>query len=150
MANELMDPLMLTKQHLKAGYIFSVKDTVDVVWMSQPVMAEFFEVSRSAIISALADVLEEWPDKMLVRRVSYMDDATGRARSVQETQYHFSLICAVSMVLNGNVARSFRQWMVQTHSRYVMTGAVCDAKRVCSEPSRTDKWQRLVTKVNLR
>ena len=148
MTNELSDTQMLLKEGVGKHLVFSVKASVEHIWMSQETLSTFFDVSRSAIIQGLKPILDTLENKdTCLRRVSYVKEQLNRAQSVQETQYSFEIVCHLSLVLTSDTAIAFRLWMVQTHQRFVQTGFVCDRDRVLSGDKRKKLWERAVKRI---
>ena len=89
MSNELSDKHMLQKVSRANGVTFLVKESVDVIWMSQETIAEFFEISRKETINCLANVLKDnaLDKKVHIRSVSYVKDSLSSPLSIQERQY---------------------------------------------------------------
>ncbi len=148
MSNELSDTQMLLKKGSGNQITFSVKESIEHIWMSQETLSAFFEVSRSSIIKNLKTILDTLENKdSCLRRVSYVKEQLNRAQSVQETQYSFEIVCHLALILNSDTAIAFRLWMVQTHQRFVQTGFVCDRERVLSGEKRKQLWERTVNRI---
>lgn len=149
MTNELYDPEMLQK-HKRAGKIvFEVKDSVDIVWMSQETMASFFDVKKKDIILNLSQVLKQnnLDKSKHIRTVSYVKNSLSNAVSIQERQYSFTVICLLGFVLVSEVATAFRLWVVSDFERYLKWGIHSTPTRIKSSEKRKAYAERLFKKL---
>jgi hypothetical protein len=150
MTNELADKQMLQKKYVAEKLTFSIKDTVDVVWMSQETIAEFFEVKRKEVIVHLATVIKDnQVDKQRhIRSISYVKNSLSSPISIQERQYSFTLICLVGFSISSNVAVQFRLWVILNYERFLKWGFNLNAPRVNSSEKRKTQLSRLLKKVD--
>ncbi len=149
MSNELSDTQMLTKKTNGKSITFHIKDTVDIIWMSQKTLATFFETPFKSIIKALNIVLDETPiNKTIhIRTISYIDKQKTTSQSIQETQYSSYIILLIAFKLNNPTARAFQQWIIESQFNFIKNGFTIDKKRLKSSEKRLKKFQQQVKKL---
>ena len=149
MSNELSDTQMLTKKVNGKSITFHIKDTVDIIWMSQKTLATFFETPFKSIIKALSIVLDETPiNKTIhIRTISYIDKQATTSQAIQETQYSSYIILLIAFKLNNPTARAFQQWIIESQFNYIKNGFTIDKKRLKSSEKRLKKFQQQVKKL---
>lgn len=149
MANELADKEMLQKQYNAEKITFVLKDNVDVIWMSQETIAEFFEIKRKEVISHLATIIKDnHLDKQRhIRTISYVKNSLSSPISVQERQYSFTIICLLGFSISSNVALQFRLWVISNYERFLKWGFNLNAPRVNSADKRKTQLTRLLKKI---
>lgn len=149
MTNELSDTNMLQKIVRSGKITFILKDTVDVVWMSQDTLAEFFDVSRKELIAYLASALKvnNLDKSKHIRTISYVKNSLQNALSIQERQYSFTIICLVGFSINSDIAIAFRLWIISNFDRFLKWGVLINPKRVNSSEKRRQYFDKQIKKV---
>ena len=142
MAKELYNPSMLEKEYKDGRYIFKLSPKVTTVWMSQVVMASFFDVSQKVVISAIVTQLKahSLEKKTHLRTVSYVH----QGRAIQETQYSFTIICLVGFLLDSQAAKAFQVWLIGQQERFIKWGLLVDKKRVQVSNERLSYLKRMI------
>lgn len=149
MTNELSDTQMLQKVWQASKLTFILKDTVDIVWMSQDTLAEFFEVSRKELITCLSSVIKDnnLDKSKHIRSISYVKNSLANAVSIQERQYSFCIICLVSFSINSDIAIAFRLWIISNFDRFLKWGIIVNPKRIQSSEKRKQYFDKQIKKV---
>ena len=150
MTNELADKQMLQKKYVSEKVTFIIKDSVDIIWMSQETMAEFFEVKRKDITTHLATVIKDnqLDKQRYIRTVSYVKNSLSSPLSIQERQYSFTLICLIGFSLSSEVAIQFRFWVISNFERFLKWGFNLNASRVNASDKRKDQLNRILKKID--
>lgn len=109
-----------------------VQSDGEMVWLSQPQMAELFETSRENITMHLGNVFDEGEvdreatskDFLLVRREG--------SRDVQRSVSHYNLdaVLSVGYRVRSSAATQFRRWSNDVLKRYILTGSAVNQRRV--------------------
>ena len=151
MPNELYDNQMLIKEVQSNQISFKVKDEIDVIWMSQETIADFFDITRKDVVLYLSNVLKENKiDKTKhIRTISYVKNSSGDASSIQERQYSFRVVSLLAFVIPSSTAIEFRKWVLNNNERFTKWGFLLDEKRVNSSDKRIQQVKRIIRKLNL-
>ncbi|MAQ64823.1 MAG: hypothetical protein CL503_05930 [Actinobacteria bacterium] len=149
MSNELSDTEMITKKVNGKSITFDIKDTVDIIWMSQKTLATFFESPFKSIIKALSIILDETPiNKTIhIRTISYIDKQETASQSIQETQYSSYIILLLAFKLNSPTAKAFQQWIIESQFNLIKNGFIIDKTRLKNSEKRFKKFQQQVKKL---
>tara|TARA_Y100001970_G_C13767192_1_gene618715 strand:- start:62 stop:541 length:480 start_codon:yes stop_codon:yes gene_type:complete len=150
MNNELSDPNMIIKKKSSNTITFQIKDTIDIIWMSQKTLSIFFEVPFKTIITALKITLDDIQThkKNHIRTISYVKNQKTSPQSIQETQYSFYIISWLAFKLDSPIAKAFQQWVIESHYTLSKNGFLLQKKRIIKSEKRLKKFQHQVNKLN--
>ena len=150
MSNELSDIFMITKIKTNESLTFKIKDTVDVVWMSQKTLAKFFEIPFKKLLKPLNDTLNvlKTNKKAHIRTISYVQNKQASSQAIQEIQYSFFIISWLAFKIDTAVAKAFQEWVIKSHFTLSKNGFIIDKKRVKQSTKRIQKLTNAVSKFN--
>ncbi len=150
MSNELSDIFMIKKTKTNESITFKIKDTIDVVWMSQKTLANFFEIPFKKLLKPLNDTLNELNTnkKIHIRTISYVQNKQGSSQAIQEIQYSFFIISWLAFKLDTAVAKAFQEWVIKSHFTLSKNGFIIDKKRINQSTKRIQKLTNAVSKIN--
>ncbi len=150
MSNELSDIFMITKIKTNESLTFKIKNTVDVVWMSQKTLANFFEIPFKKLLKPLNDTLNEIKTnkKAHIRTISYVQNKQASSKAIQEIQYSFFIISWLAFKIDTAVAKAFQEWVIKSHFTLSKNGFIIDKKRVNQSTKRIQKLTNAVSKFN--
>ncbi len=121
----------------------------ETVWLTQKLMAELFQVSKSSISEHIKHIYAEGE---LVREATVRNFRTvqteGERKVARELEcYNLDMIISVGYRVQSHVATRFRQWATRHIREYIVKGFVLDDERLKNPNQPFDYFDELLKRI---
>lgn len=104
----------------------------DTLWLTQQLMAQLFDTSRTNIVEHIQHIFEaeELQETATCRNFRQVRQEGNRSVSREIPYYNLDMIIAIGYRVNTKRATQFRQWATAVLRDYALRGYVIDRKRM--------------------
>jgi len=121
----------------------------ETVWLTQKLMAELFQVSKSSISEHVKHILEdgELDRAATVRKFRTVQTEGTRNIRRELDYYNLDMIISVGYRVQSHVATRFRQWATRHIREYIVKGFVLDDERLKNPDVPFDYFDELLRRI---
>ena len=134
--NSTAEFLIFTSQAGENSIEVKVED--ETVWLTQKIITELFDKSKSTISEHIKAIFEEGEldEEVVVRKfrtATKHGAIDGKTQERDVKYYNLDMIISVGYRVNSKKATQFRQWATRVLSEFAIKGFVIDRKRMENE-----------------
>lgn len=121
----------------------------ETVWLTQKLMAELFQVTKSTVSEHIKHIYqeEELVKEATVRKIRTVQTEGTRDVSREIEFYNLDMIISVGYRVQSHVATRFRQWATRHIREYIVKGFVLDDERLKNPDLPFDYFDELLRRI---
>ncbi len=125
-----------------------VKFTGDTVWLSQHLMSELYQTSRSNVVEHIQHIYDdgELDENSTCRKFRQVRQEGNRQVSREIPFYNLDMIISLGYRIRSVIATHFRRWATERLKEYIVKGFTMDDERLKGNDGGA-YWQELLDRI---